>query len=153
MVIRTKQQGIVLIIALLVLVTLTVVASTLMKNTTIDIKISGANQEKWLATQEAINAINDVTVNQVNGINYFALTEADYPYNIALGNSNINANIELVNNQSFNVNCAHSNTATSINMIYCNHFIVTVRKKYGRSYNQSIVVKAGVSQQIVKEGN
>ena len=61
-----SQQGVVLVVSLVFLVALTAVAAALMQNTTTDMKMSGASQEKVIATQAAISAVDETINNQVN---------------------------------------------------------------------------------------
>ncbi len=61
-----KQQGVVLIVSLVFLIALTAVASALMLNTTADLKMSGASEEKVVANQEAVSAIDELIFSQVN---------------------------------------------------------------------------------------
>ena len=71
-----NQTGVVLIVALVFLIALTAVAAALMQNSTTDMKMSGASEEKVVATQEAISASDEVIFRQVNaavGNNKFAL--------------------------------------------------------------------------------
>lgn len=151
-----KNNGIVLVVSLVFLVALTTIASTLMHNAAIDIKIANANQEKMLAVEKAISAIDEVIVlpiNQASSANYFTHDKDAYPYQINHHDVNTQASISLMNSQSYHVNCAHSTLPSSINTIHCHHFVVEVNYQYGRYHHQSIIVRAGVSQQVFNEGN
>jgi hypothetical protein len=71
-----KQQGVVLIVSLVFLIALTAVASALMLNSTSDLKMSGASEEKVVANQEVVSAIDELIFAQVNaptGGNDFAV--------------------------------------------------------------------------------
>ncbi|OUR62670.1 hypothetical protein A9Q74_04055 [Colwellia sp. 39_35_sub15_T18] len=71
-----KQRGVVLIASLVFLIALTAVASALMLNTTADLKMSGASEEKVVANQEVVSAIDELIFAQVNaptGGNDFAV--------------------------------------------------------------------------------
>jgi hypothetical protein len=71
-----KQRGVVLIVSLVFLIALTAVASALMLNTTSDLKMSGASEEKVVANQEVVSAIDELIFAQVNaptGGNDFAV--------------------------------------------------------------------------------
>ena len=73
-----NQQGVVLIVALVFLVSLTAAASIMMLNSTTDMKISGASQEKLIATQEAISAVDEAIADQIRSNNNL-FTESTYP--------------------------------------------------------------------------
>jgi len=71
-----KQRGVVLVVSLVFLIALTAVASALMLNTTADLKMSGASEEKVVANQEVVSAIDELIFAQVNaptGGNDFAV--------------------------------------------------------------------------------
>ncbi|MDX2367716.1 MAG: hypothetical protein QNK36_04830 [Colwellia sp.] len=71
-----KQRGVVLVVSLVFLIALTAVASALMLNTTADLKMSGASEEKVVANQEVVSAIDELIFTQVNaptGANDFAV--------------------------------------------------------------------------------
>ena len=61
----TKQRGVVLVVSLVFLVALTAVAAALMQNSTTDMKMSGASEEKVVALQEVVSAVDEVIFNQV----------------------------------------------------------------------------------------
>lgn len=152
----TQQNGVVLIVSLVFLIALTTIASSLMLNTTIDIKISGVNQEKLIINQEAISVINEVIAQQVEAVNdenHFTHDETTYPYSVMLNRLNTQANIVLASNKSHNVNCSHSELPSSIDVVRCHHFIIEVSKSYGRNNHQRIMVKAGISQQVLNKVN
>ena len=78
----SRQQGVVLIVSLVFLVALTALAGVLMQNTTSDMKMSGASEDKVVATQEAISASDEVMFRQINGglgNNAFALPLVKFP--------------------------------------------------------------------------
>jgi hypothetical protein len=71
-----NQQGVVLIVSLVFLIALTAVASALMLNTTSDLKMSGASEEKVIANQDVVSAIDELIFAQVTaptGGNDFAI--------------------------------------------------------------------------------
>jgi hypothetical protein len=61
-----KQRGVVLVVSLVFLIALTAVASALMLNTTADLKMSGASEEKVVANQDVISAVDELIFAQVN---------------------------------------------------------------------------------------
>lgn len=60
-----KQKGVVLIVALVFLIALTAVVAALMQNTTTDMKMAGASEEKTVATLEAFSAIDEIMFREI----------------------------------------------------------------------------------------
>lgn len=78
---KSEQYGVVLVVSLVFLVALTAVAAALMQNSTSDMKMSGATEDKSVALQEVISAVDEVIFNErnnavnrfglpINGVNY-----------------------------------------------------------------------------------
>jgi len=153
----SKQQGVVLIVALVFLIALTAVAAALMQNTTIDMKMSGASQEKVVAIQEAVSAIDEVIhneVTQVSGTNGFASEIANFPLTPAVSRViNTSAEISLANPYNIEADCPHSRTASSVQVFKCNVLKVQVTRLYGRTNKSTVEVNSGVSQQLLNVGN
>ncbi|MCP4320325.1 MAG: DUF3712 domain-containing protein [Alteromonadales bacterium] len=155
-----KQQGVVLIVSLVFLVALTAVAAALMQNTTSDMKMTGATNEKVVATQAAISAVDEVIDNQVNiqGINQFTqglntvvglssaqLLPADSP-------TSATAKTSVFNNPGFDeVPCPRAKVASSVGIIECNIFQLQTQRLYGRSNTSTIVVNTNIAQQLLAE--
>lgn len=155
MVSKRKQEGVVLVISLVFLIALTAVASVLMQNTTSDMKMSGANQDKMIAIQEAVSAADEVVYKQIekiDGENKFAKEIAAYDQVVDVNDTNTEASISVVNTNNLEASCAHSRSASSIQVFSCNVLRVEVIKKYGRTNNQNITVNAGISQQLLNVG-
>lgn len=152
-----KQQGVVLIVSLVFLIALTAVAAALMQNTTTDMKMSGASQEKVVATQEAVSAIDEVIhneVTQVSGTNGFASEIAKFPLTPAVSRViNTSAEITLANPYNIEADCPHSRAASSVQVFKCNVLKVQVTRLYGRTNKSTIEVNSGVSQQLLNVGN
>lgn len=156
-----KQRGVVLIIALVFLIALTAVAAALMQNTTTDMKMSGASQEKVVATQEAISAIDEVIYNEVNKVNSvagiptngFASEIADFPLTPAVTNANTSAQVSLANELKIETDCPHSRGASSVEVFKCNVLRVRINRTYGRTNSSQVQVVSGVAQQLLNVGN
>lgn len=152
-----KQQGVVLIVSLVFLIALTAVAAALMQNTTTDMKMSGASQEKVVATQEAVSAIDEVIhneVTQVSGTNGFASEIANFPLTPTVSRvMHTSAEITLANPYNIEADCPHSRTASSVQVFKCNVLKVQVTRLYGRTNKSTIEVNSGVSQQLLNVGN
>jgi hypothetical protein len=152
-----KQQGVVLVVALVFLVALTAVASMLMLNTTTDMKMAGATQEKMIAHNEAIGSVDELIFKQLTENNNF--TRSSYPDDIAVvvTAQNTAAFISMPKNRSTNeeltsteTDCPASRVPSSI--FKCNVLAIRVEKKYGRENTSRVVVRAGIAQQLLNLG-
>ncbi|NMP30939.1 hypothetical protein HII17_05120 [Thalassotalea sp. M1531] len=161
---RYNQQGVVLVVSLVFLVALTGVAGALMQNSTTDMKMSGASQDKLIATQEAISAVDEIIEGQVtadSGDNNFAQPIVKYSEG---GNEGINviadvtnkddineANVDIANNPyGLEPDCPHSRSASSVQIFTCNVLRLRVNKSYGRKGNSDIDINTGIAQQLLK---
>jgi hypothetical protein len=153
-----KQQGVVLVVALVFLAALTGVAAALMQNTTSDMKMTGASNEKVIATQAAISAVDEVINNQLNiqannlftqGLNFFAgYTSAELlPATTKTGAT---ASTVVINNPSFEeYHCPRARVASSVGIIECNIVQLHVQRLYCRSNTSAVVVNANIAQQLL----
>jgi len=147
-----KQQGVVLVVALVFLVALTAVAGALMQNTTSDVKMSDASQVKVVATQEAISAIDEVIFNQINTVgaaNGFAAPLATFPTTPAVSATDTTAQIAVATPNNLVVDCPHSRNASSVQVFKCNALQVQITRLYGRNKASTIQVTSGVSQLLL----
>lgn len=155
-----RQTGVVLIVSLVFLIALTAVAAALMQNTTTDMKMSGASEEKVVATQEAISATDEVMFRQINGgqgNNAFASALVKFPITVTdtLTKTNTGtdttASINIANNTlELEADCPHSRSASSAQVFTCNVLRVQVDRKYGRKNTNNVVVNTGVAQQLLR---
>ncbi|ARD45412.1 pilus assembly PilX N-terminal domain-containing protein [Colwellia sp. PAMC 21821] len=160
----SRQKGVVLIVALVFLIALTAVAAALMQNSTSDMKMSGASEEKVVATQEAISASDEVIFRQVNadaGNNRFASALVRFQdegfrnvtdtLNITNTDVDTTANINIANNDlELEPDCPHSRSASSAQVFTCNVLRVQVVRKYGRKNTNEVEVNTGVAQQLLR---
>jgi type IV pilus assembly protein PilX len=155
-----KQRGVVLIVSLVFLIALTSVAAAIMQNTTTDMKMSGASEDKVVATQEAVSSIDEVIYRQVNGgsgnngfssaIVKFPITLTDTLTKTNSGNTTT-AIVDITNNEfELEADCPHSRTASSTQIFTCNVLRVQVNRHYGRTKTNKIVVNSGVAQQLLR---
>jgi len=154
-----KQQGVVLIVSLVFLVALTGVAAALMQNTTTDMKMSGASNEKVVAMQAAISAVDETIDNQVNvlAINAFkqgilTFTNPGYTSDDLLGQTNTNATATvraIQNDFSEELPCPRSESGNSLGTIECNFLILRIQRAYGRNNTSNIVVEANIAQPLI----
>ncbi|MGB1261530.1 MAG: pilus assembly PilX family protein [Cognaticolwellia sp.] len=155
-----KQKGVVLIVSLVFLIALTAVAAALMQNTTTDMKMSGASEEKVIATQEAISASDEVMFRQINGgtgNNAFASPLVLFPIDvkdtlIKMDTDNdTTATIDVANNDlELEPDCPHSRKASSAQVFTCNVLRVQVNRDYGRTNTNNVEVNTGVAQQLLR---
>ena len=160
----SRQKGVVLIVALVFLTALTAVAGALMQNSTSDMKMSGASEEKVVATQEAISASDEVIFRQMNadsGNNKFAsaiVRFQDDSFGNVTGSLNITntgsdtmATLNVANNDlELEVDCPHSKSASSVQIFTCNVLRVQVVRQYGRKNTNEVEVNTGVVQQLLR---
>lgn len=154
-----KQRGVVLLVSLVFLVALTAVAGALMQNTTTDIKMSGASEEKVIATQAAISAVDEIINNQLNvlPVNVFTQALNDLPDTTsgellpASSKTNATASANVVNNPLFEeYACPRASVASSVGIIECNFLQLRVQRLYGRSNTSNVVIDANIAQQLLK---
>ncbi|WP_286266232.1 pilus assembly PilX N-terminal domain-containing protein [Thalassotalea atypica] len=154
MAIMNKQKGVVLITALVFLVALTAVASAIMLNTSTDIKMSGASEEKLIAQQAAISAVDETIADQVtSGNNLFTGQIFPQPVNSVTMVNVSDITITNRNNNNTMADCSHSRLASSNELIKCNVLNITVNNNYGRLGSSNVNVDAGISQQLLNVGN
>jgi|TARA_B110000091_G_C13820338_1_gene480383 Tfp pilus assembly protein PilX len=149
-----KQQGFVLVVSLVFLIVLTGVASALMLNITSDMKMSGASQEKVIATQEAISSIDEVILIQtLSGENLFSSSALpEQGVSVDVTRKSTQAIITNSNVGGLVAECPHSATASSVDMFNCNILKISVTKVYGNNDTSAVVVSAGIAQQLLSVG-
>lgn len=150
-----KQQGVVLVVALVFLAALTAVAAALMQNASTDVKMSGANQEKTIATQEAVSGLDELLYNeitQVNGTNGLTTDIANFPLNPPVSPANTTTEVDFASPFELVTDCPHSRAASSVQVIKCYMLRVEVNKQYGKNNNSTVEVRSGVAQQVLNIG-
>lgn len=162
---KHRQRGVVLIVSLVFLVALTAVASALMLNSTTDMKMSGASEQKVVANQETLGAMDELIFRQVRPtagqVNDFAspiITFKDNDKNVLadLTQSNthgdvVEATIGLADNTYvLESDCPHSRAASSTQVFTCNVLRVQVRKLYGRKQASTVEINSGIAQQLLR---
>ncbi len=158
-----KQQGVVLVISLVFLVALTALAAALMQNTTTDMKMSGASEEKVVAVQQAVSAIDEIIFNQVSPgkTNEFAAAVVTFKD----GEKKLTAEmptlwdsdkfeppeLDVTNNEfMLEAGCPHSKLASSTQVFTCNVLNIQVNRKYGRNATSTVNVNSGIAQQLLR---
>ena len=154
-----SQQGVVLVVSLVFLIALTAVAAALMQNTTSDIKMSGASQDKVVATQDSITSNEEVIYNEVSksndNSNMFALSPSafqgvDAKFVVAVSNPKSSAEVVLENPNKLELDCSHARSPSSVQVFSCNRVRVDVTTTYGRNDNSSIVAHSTLDQQLLR---
>jgi len=158
-----QQHGVVLVVSLVFLIALTAVAAALMQNTTTDMKMSGASQEKVIATQEAVSAVDEIISKQVSpgetnafaaAVVTFANGDQDMMADLAFtndGNEFSSATLGVTNNQfMLEPDCPHSKLASSTQVFTCNVLRVQVNRNYGRNNTSTVNVNSGIAQQLLR---
>ncbi|MEW6993175.1 PilX N-terminal domain-containing pilus assembly protein [Colwelliaceae bacterium MEBiC 14330] len=151
------QQGVVLVVSLVFLVALTAVAAALMQNSTTDMKMSGATEEKSVALQEVVSAADEVIFDELfsGNVNRFArpITDDNFPItseslllNTTTGST---ASITAVN-AGMQQSCPHLKVASSVDLFGCNILTVTTSRNYGRNNQNTITANSGIAQQVLK---
>lgn len=158
-----KEKGAVLIVSLVFLISLTGVAAALMQNTTTDMKMSGASEEKVTGTQAAVSAIDEVIFNQVKpgADNVFTEALVKFPKNtqselLPSTKTGATAIVDIANNKyKLEADCPHTTVASSVQVFTCNVLKIQVERRYGRKDSNNIgvnniEVNSGVAQQLLK---
>lgn len=157
-----KQQGVVLVISLVFLIALTALAAALMQNTTTDMKMSGASEEKVIADQCAVSAVDEFVFKQItggSGNNEFEASVATF----RVGAKNVSgaltstkpkcfiasASLDLDNNPyMIDLPCPRTFGASSEDQAKCNILRIQVSRKYGRNNTSTVQVNSGIVQQV-----
>ena len=157
---KSKQKGVVLVVSLVFLIALTAVAAALMQNTTTDIKMAGASQEKSIAIQETLSEMDRVIFNEVGKVNVAAVNKFslpaesfDEPKALTVTKADITiGSVDIANSTKLEIDCPPSRSASSTDVFSCNILRVVVERKYGRNKNSKIEVNTGIAQQLFKKG-
>ena len=151
---KASQHGVVLVVALVFLVALTGVAAALMQNSTTDMKMSGASEERVIAIQDAMSAVDEVIITHRRNGFVRPILGDNFPINDALPatpNTEATASVEVANNNFLlEANCPHAKLASSTEVFTCNVLRVRVNRDYGRKGNSNIQVSSGIAQQLLK---
>jgi Tfp pilus assembly protein PilX len=156
-----KQQGVVLVVSLVFLIALTAVAAALMQNTTTDMKMSGASEEKVFAEQCAVSAVDDYIFQQVTDDNSFAENTVTFQDGEKIIITELvgtkdrcdlkTATLDLANNPyTLPVPCPHTKAASSVQVFECNMLRIQAGIKYGRNKTSTVEINSGIVQQVLK---
>lgn len=158
-----NQHGVVLVVSLVFLIALTAVAAALMQNTTTDMKMSGASEEKVVADQEVVSAIDEYIFQQVtsgSGNNGFAAPVAtfqngaiDIKAALTITNSSGDisaASLDITSNQFMrDLSCPRSKVPSAEGTISCNLLKIRIRRRYGRNGTSTVEANSGIAQPLL----
>ncbi len=151
------QQGVVLVVSLVFLVALTAVAAALMQNSTTDMKMSGATEEKSVALQEVVSAADEVIFDELfsGNVNRFArpIAGENFPItseNLLLGTTTGSTASIAAANEGTQQSCPHLKVSSSVALFGCNILTVTTSRNYGRNEQNTITANSGIAQQVLK---
>lgn len=145
-----RQQGVVLVVSLIFLVALTAVTSLLMQNSTLDMKMSGATEDRAIAVQEVVSQVDEIIYDEIknNNRNNFSKLMQQYPIEVI--NTDKTKAYLVVNGDysSIEGRCPRSEKGNS-GEIQCNYVRLEVWKKFGRKDNSEISASAGIAQELI----
>lgn len=144
-----QEQGFVLVVALVFLIALTGVASALLLNTTSDMKMSGASQEKVLAMQEAVGTVDQSILNGRAGNMFQSTVLPEAGMAIAVAAENTTATMTRENYPGY-VECPHldPSIADDTEGTDCNVLRITVVKNYGNNESSNVTLNTAIAQQL-----
>lgn len=151
-----KQQGVVLITALIMVIAVTGIAVTLMSSSSVDIKITNAAQEREVAENELIGEVQRMISNEANkgATNQFFLSPDEVTH-IASGDKNgmVIANNNDMQSKMINLNkgaldlqCPRRFNFTA--GISCNLVQIATTIEYGSKSKHQLTIVTGVAQEM-----
>lgn len=148
---RTHQQGVVLIVALIMVIAVTGIAVTLMSSSSIDIKITNAAQEREIADNTLMGEVQKTmaTESLKGGNSRFFLTPVEVPLggvDLALGGETKSLLINL-NTGAHDLQCPRKFSYTA--GISCNMMQMNTTIEYGSKSKHTLAVVTGVAQEMV----
>ncbi|WP_404340661.1 pilus assembly protein PilX [Pseudoalteromonas mariniglutinosa] len=145
-----KQQGVVLIIALIMVVAVTGIAVTLMSSSSIDIKITNAAQEREVADNELMGTVQQMIADEAQrgGASRFLLTPAEIPaQGLDMGTiGNTTSRLTNLNNGALDLTCPRRFNFTA--GVSCNMIQVETTISYGSKSNHTLTIVSGVAQEM-----
>ena len=153
-VMNIKQQGVVLITSLVMIIAVTGIAVTLMSSSSIDIKMIGAAQENDVAEYwvrgDAERAINQEVI--ASGNSRLLYLSGQFPADDTIGldvtATGSKSTVTLFNNNNGPtlLNCPPRIAVT--NGIKCNTLRVQSSLKYGKGDKHTVVIQSGIAQEL-----
>lgn len=148
----SRQQGVVLIVALIMVVAVTGIAVTLMSSASIDIKITNAAFEREEAENILMGNVQEVIANEVsaNGASRLFFTQAQIP-NGTIALPTIGATTSELSNLNEGpdpLRCPREHKPTV--GIVCNLVQINSTITYGSKSKHTLTVTTGIAQQTAK---
>lgn len=158
-----KQQGVVLITALIMVIAVTGIAVTLMSSSTIDIKITNAAQEREVAENQLIGHVQKVIATEADkgAASSFFLTPDETvtvkqnesgnkvtknKKDISLPGSDMRSAMVNLNSGSLELNCPRSYSYTA--GVSCNMVQVSTTIEYGSKRKHQLTIVTGIAQEM-----
>jgi len=147
---RAKQQGVVLITALIMVIAVTGIAVTLMSSSSIDIKITNAAQEREVAENQLIGEVQRIIADEVSkgAANQFFLTPEEVSDKgiVMAERDDMKSNMINLNNGVLDLECPRRFSFTA--GISCNMVQVSTTIEYGSKSKHQLTIVTGVAQEM-----
>lgn len=148
----SKQQGVVLIVALIMVVAVTGIAVTLMSSASVDIKITNAAFEREEAENILMGSVQRVIATEAanGGASRLMFTKAQIPGDsIALPTiGNTQSSLSNLNEGPDPLRCPREHKYTA--GIVCNMVQINSTITYGSKSRHTLTVTTGIAQQMAK---
>ena len=147
---KNKQQGVVLITALIMVIAVTGIAVTLMSSSSIDIKITNAAQEREVAENQLIGEVQRIIADEVSkgAANQFFLTPEEVSDKgiVMAERDDMKSNMINLNNGVLDLECPRRFSFTA--GISCNMLQVSTTIEYGSKSKHQLTIVTGVAQEM-----
>ena len=153
---QKKQQGVVLITALIMVIAVTGIAVTLMSSSSIDIKITNAAQEREVAENELIGEVQRMISDEANkGANnqFFlspdevtSIAAADKEGMVIATHDDMQSKMINLNNGALDLECPRRFNFTA--GISCNMLQVATTIEYGSKSKHELTIVTGIAQEM-----
>ena len=153
---RAKQQGVVLITALIMVIAVTGIAVTLMSSSSIDRKITNAAQEREVAENELSGEVQRMISDEANkgAANQFFLSpdevttmaDADTEGMVIAEHDEMKSKMVNLNQGALDLECPRRFNFTA--GISCNMLQVSTTIKYGSKAKHELTIVTGVAQEM-----
>ncbi|MFC3033904.1 pilus assembly protein PilX [Pseudoalteromonas fenneropenaei] len=146
----SKQRGVVLVVAMVMLVAVTAVAVTLMSSSSIDLKITNAAQEREAADLLLIGEVQRVIAEQAaqGQASLFLRKKEQIPQGVSFAGQNGSQNVlTSLNNGPLDLRCPRQYGYTE--GVVCNFTQLETTIEYGSKSRHKVTIVTGVSQEIL----
>ncbi len=147
---KKKQQGVVLITALIMVIAVTGIAVTLMSSSSIDIKITNAAQEREVAENQLIGEVQRIIADEARkgAANQFFLTPEEVTDTgiVMAERDDMKSNMINLNNGVLDLECPRRFNFTA--GISCNMVQVSTTMEYGSKSKHQLTIVTGVAQEM-----